>query len=60
MKKDVDNYKIGKWLPACMLKAHAPGVNSVSDLEIRIDLKGASEDRNYFEVHVQAQGDYKN
>ena len=42
-----------------MLRARVLCMEDISDLEIRIDMAGASdEDRDYFNVHILAQGEY--
>ena len=42
-----------------MLRARVLCIEDISDLEIRIDMAGASdEDRDYFNVHILAQGEY--
>ena len=41
-----------------MLRAHILNIENLPDLEAKIDLEGASEDRNYFEVHVRARGEF--
>ena len=57
-KRDVDSFSIGKGIPYCMLRARALNIEGLSDLETRINLVGASEDRNYFDVHILALGEY--
>ena len=55
----MDNFSVGKGIPYCILRARALRIEDISDLEIRIDMAGASdEDRNYFIVHVLARGEY--
>ena len=41
-----------------MLRARILNIENLPDLEAKIDLEGTSEDRNYFEVHVQARGEF--
>ena len=58
-KREVDNFSVGKGIPYCMLRARVLCIEDISDLEIRIDMAGASdEDRDYFNVHILAQGEY--
>lgn len=54
----MDNFEIGKLLPHCILQAHAPKEENVSDLVMRVNLEGAHEDGNFFSVHIQAQSKY--
>ena len=42
-----------------MLRASILNLDDLSDLEAIINIKGASEVRNYFEVYVRARGECK-
>ena len=57
-KREVDNYSIGKGIPACMLRACVLNTDDLPDLEAIINLEGASGDRTFFEVHVRALGEF--
>jgi hypothetical protein len=58
-KKQVDNFRPGKSIPCCQLKAEVSGRRKkIPQLSHQVELKGAKYPHNMFTIDLPAEGRY--